>query len=315
MGIRIVQTAAYRAGKTVGNDYFETILDTSDEWIRTRTGISERNFVVDENTASMSIAVAAQFLPAIRSGIGSDLKVILNASFSPDLIVPSIAAKIQKELSLHDEVYSADINIGCTGFVGSLMLAERYLKNGEYGMVIASETISDYLNFEDRTTAVLFGDGAAGVLFQKVEDSLYAAKMNTYGNDTDLFMMKGGKVAMQGNNVYRFAIDKVPKSVLAVVEEAGLTTAEIDYVVCHQANIRIIEQIIKHTGISSEKFYANLDRYGNTSAASVPIVLNEMNEKGMFRPGDRVLMVAFGAGLTVGSILMEWGSLEGSPEK
>ncbi|MDO4753783.1 MAG: beta-ketoacyl-ACP synthase 3 [Bacillota bacterium] len=306
MGIRIVQTAAYKAGKTVDNSYFETILDTSDEWITSRTGISKRNFVVDENTASMSIAVARQLEPVIKNGAESDLKLILNASFSPDLIVPSIAAKIQKELQLHDDVYSADINIGCTGFVGALILAERYLKDGEYGLIIASETISDYLDFQDRTTAVLFGDGAAGVLIQKTAESLYEAKMNTYGNDTDLFMMKEGKVSMQGNNVYRFAIDKVPKSVLSVLERSGVKTEEIDHVVCHQANIRIIEQIIKHTGISSEKFYANLDRYGNTSAASVPIVLNEMNEKGMFRKGDKVLMVAFGAGLTVGTVLMEW---------
>lgn len=306
MGIRILQTASYKASRTVENNYFETILDTSDEWITSRTGIAKRNFVADENTASMSIAVAKKLQSAIGDEVEQGLRLILNASFSPDLIVPSIAAKVQKELSLHDDIYCADINMGCTGFVGALILAERYLKEGEYGMVIASETISDYLDFSDRTTAVLFGDGAAGVVVRKTSDALYEAKMNTYGNDTDLFMMKEGKVSMQGNNVYRFTIDKVPKSALTVIERAGLTISDIDHVVCHQANIRIIEQIMKHTGIAGEKFYANLDRYGNTSAASVPIVLNEMNEKGLFKTGDKVLMVAFGAGLTVGTVLMSW---------
>lgn len=306
MGIRIVQTASYKASRTVDNNYFETILDTSDEWITSRTGIAKRNFVTDENTASMSIAVARTLHADAGDEIGKRLKLILNASFSPDLIVPSIAAKVQKELSLHDDIYCADLNMGCTGFVGALILAERYLADGEYGMIIASETISDYLDFSDRTTAVLFGDGAAGVIVQKTSEGLYEAKMNTYGNDTDLFMMKEGKVSMQGNNVYRFTIDKVPKSMLSVIECAGLTLSDIDHVVCHQANIRIIEQIMKHTGIAGEKFYANLDRYGNTSAASVPIVLNEMNEKGLFKRGDRILIVAFGAGLTVGTVLTEW---------
>lgn len=305
MGIHIIQTAAKKASKSVNNRYFETILDTSDEWISSRTGISNRNFVAKdgENTASMALDVAVQFVPHLP---GRDVKIVLHASFSPDLVVPSIAAKIQKELMIQDDTYCADINMGCTGFVGALMLAERYLNVGECGIVIASETISDYLDFQDRTTAVLFGDGAAGVLFEKTEHGLYHSKMSTYGNDTDLFMMKNGKVSMQGNNVYRFAIDKVPRSVMAVLEMAGVGVKDVDHVVCHQANIRIIEQVIKHTGIAASKFHVNLDRYGNTSAASVPIVLTELAEMNKLIRGEKVLLVAFGAGLTVGTILMEW---------
>lgn len=305
MGIHIIQTAAQKASKAVDNHYFETILETSDEWISSRTGISNRNFVSEEgeNTASMALGVAKQLEPGIA---GKDIKIVLHASFSPDLIVPSIAAKIQKELGIQEDTYCADINMGCTGFVGALMLAERYLRVGECGIVIASETISDYLDFNDRTTAVLFGDGAAGILFEKTASGLYHAKMNTYGNDSDLFMMKHGKVSMQGNNVYRFAIDKVPRSVMAVLEMAAIPAEEVDHVVCHQANVRIIEQVMKYTGIDPKKFHVNLDRYGNTSAASVPIVLNELSELKKLRRGEKVLLVAFGAGLTVGTILLEW---------
>lgn len=305
MGIHIIKTAAKKASKSVDNHYFESILETSDEWISSRTGISKRYFVSEEgeNTASMALGVAKQLAPKIE---GRDIKIILHASFSPDLIVPSIAAKIQKELGIQEDTYCADINMGCTGFVGALMLAERYLQVGECGIVIASETISDYLDFQDRTTAVLFGDGAAGVVFEKTATGLYRAKMNTYGNDTDLHMKKDGKVSMQGNNVYRFAIDKVPRSIKSVLEESAVSIDDIDHVVCHQANIRIIEQVMKNTGIAPSKFHVNLDRYGNTSAASVPIVLNEIAEMNRLMRGEKVLLVAFGAGLTVGTILMEW---------
>lgn len=302
MGIKIIKTAAYRASREVKNEYFETVLDTSDEWISSRTGIRRRYFVDKENTAEMSLAVARRFREACKD---LPVRLVLNASFSPDLIVPSIAAKIQKELELDSDVYCADINMGCTGFVGALILAERYLQPGDYGILIASETISDFLDFTDRTTAVLFGDGAAGVLLQKA-DHLYVSQMDTYGNDEDLFMMKHGKVRMNGNQVYRFTIDKVPKAVLHVLERAGMRAEDVDHVVCHQANIRIIEQIIKNTGIAAEKFHVNLDRYGNTSAASVPIVLHEVDSEGKLKRGDKVLLVAFGAGLTVGTALIEW---------
>lgn len=304
MGIKIIKTSGVNASREVSNHYFEEILDTSDEWIASRTGIRKRYFVQDENTADMALKVAMEFRKDVESGL--DIKLILHASFSPDLIVPSIAAKIQKELGVQEDVYCADINMGCTGFVGALILAERYLKAGESGIIVASETISDYLDFTDRTTAVLFGDGAAGVIVTKTEDSCYFAQMNTYGNDTDLFMKKNGKVSMIGNNVYRFAVDKVPKSVRSVLERAEIGTDRIDHVICHQANIRIIEQIIRHTEIDESKFHVNLDRYGNTSAASVPLVLHEAAQSGKLRSGDKVLLCAFGAGLTVATILMEW---------
>ncbi len=303
MGISVLKTAGIKAEKAVNNQYFEGILDTSDEWIVTRTGISERRFVRDENTMEMALGVARQLGDSV---IGRDIRLILHASFSPDLIVPSIAAKIQLELGLQPDMLCADINIGCAGFVGALIIAERYLRPGECGMVVASETISDYLDFSDRTTAILFGDGAAGILFEKTEGGMFFADVKTYGNDEDLFMKKGGKVSMRGNNVYRFAIDKVPLSVETVLEKSGLSKDDIDHVLCHQANIRIIEQICKRTGISEEKFHHNLERYGNTSAASVPLLWNELAEGGALKRRDRLLLTAFGAGLTVSSVVMEW---------
>lgn len=301
MSIKVIRTSSAVAKRAVENSYFESILETSDEWIASRTGILNRYFAEDEKTSDLSLRAVRALDPS-----DSEIRLVLHASFSPDLIVPCIAAKIQKETGLSEDCFCADVNMGCTGFVGALMMAERYLKEGERGIVIGSEKISDHLNFEDRTTAVLFGDGAGAVLVEKTSSGKFAMKMKTYGNDEDLYMPRGEKVFMQGKNVYRFAVDKVPALIREVLDDAGVSTEEVDHVICHQANVRILEQIEKRTGIAKEKFHVNLDRFGNTSAASVPLLWHELAEKGVLKRGEKLLVTAFGAGLSVGTILMEW---------
>lgn len=301
MGIKVIRTASAVAKRAVENSYFENILETSDEWISSRTGISQRYFAEEETTSEMSIRAVRALDPS-----DSEIRIILHASFTADLLVPSVAAKIQKELGLSEDSFCADINMGCTGFVGTMMMAEGYLKEGERGILVGSEKISDYLNFEDRSTAVLFGDGAGALLIEKTSSERFAMKMNTYGNDEDLYVPRGGKVSMNGKNVYRFAVDKVPSSIKEVLGAAGVSTDEVDHVICHQANVRILEQIEKHTGIAKEKLHVNLNRFGNTSAASVPLLWDELAKEGKLKRGDLLLVVAFGAGLSVGTILMEW---------
>lgn len=301
MSIKVIRTSSAVAKRAVENSYFESILETSDEWIASRTGILNRYFAEDEKTSDLSLRAVRALDPS-----DSEIRLVLHASFSPDLIVPCIAAKIQKETGLSEDCFCADVNMGCTGFVGALMMAERYLKEGERGIVIGSEKISDHLNFEDRTTAVLFGDGAGAVLVEKTSSGKFAMKMKTYGNDEDLYMPRGEKVFMQGKNVYRFAVDKVPALIREVLDDAGVSTEEVDHVICHQANVRILDQIEKRTGIAKEKFHVNLDRFGNTSAASVPLLWHELAEKGVLKRGEKLLVTAFGAGLSVGTILMEW---------
>ncbi len=301
MSIKVIRTSSAVAKRAVENSYFESILETSDEWIASRTGILNRYFAEDEKTSDLSLRAVRALDPS-----DSEIRLVLHASFSPDLIVPCIAAKIQKETGLSEDCFCADVNMGCTGFVGALMMAERYLKEGERGIVIGSEKISDHLNFEDRTTAVLFGDGAGAVLVEKTSSGKFAMKMKTYGNDEDLYMPRGEKVSMQGKNVYRFAVDKVPAVIREVLDDAGVSTEEVDHVICHQANVRILDQIEKRTGIAKEKFHVNLDRFGNTSAASVPLLWHELAEKGVLKRGEKLLVTAFGAGLSVGTILMEW---------
>lgn len=301
MSIKVIRTSSAVAKRAVENSYFESILETSDEWIASRTGILNRYFAEDEKTSDLSLRAVRALDPSY-----SEIRLVLHASFSPDLIVPCIAAKIQKETGLSEDCFCADVNMGCTGFVGALMMAERYLKEGERGIVIGSEKISDHLNFEDRTTAVLFGDGAGAVLVEKTSSGKFAMKMKTYGNDEDLYMPRGEKVSMQGKNVYRFAVDKVPAVIREVLDDAGVSTEEVDHVICHQANVRILDQIEKRTGIAKERFHVNLDRFGNTSAASVPLLWHELAEKGVLKRGEKLLVTAFGAGLSVGTILMEW---------
>lgn len=299
MSFKIIATASMQGNKKIFNKEFETFLDTSDEWIRKRTGILSRNFATEYSIGDMALKIADR-LPT--ENISPSL--ILVATFSSREPVPSIAARVQKHLKADNKVLCADVNIGCAGFLGIMLMAERYLRDGEYGILIASEKVSDYLDMSDRNTAVLFGDGAGAALIQKRDRGLFEGEMYTFGNDEDLRLNEDGKVSMEGQNVYRFANSKAPESIERMMKKAGVGPEEIDHVICHQANIRILQQISRQTKIDFKKFHSNLSRCGNTSAASVPLLLDSVMSR--IKPGEKVIFSAFGAGLCAGSIIMEW---------
>lgn len=305
MGLKIINTGSTHGERKLSNGYFEGFLDTSNEWIKTRTGIESRYFVekTENSTERLALEASKRLLDKVEVE-SLNLKLLMVASFTGGTQVPSMAARIQRNLNLTTKVFSVDINMACTGFVGMLIMAERYLEEGEQGLLVASEAISPFLDMKDRETCVLFGDGAGAVLVEKKEGVLFQRDMNTYGNYEDLYVDEESNVKMEGQNVYRFAIDKVPNSVNRVMGKAKLSPQDIDHVLSHQANLRILEQVSKKTNISMEKFHVNLNEYGNTSAASIPLLLDSVFPK--IKAGEKVLITAFGAGLSVGSIVMEW---------
>ncbi len=297
MGLKIKDVKSLNTGEQVDNTYFEKILDTSDEWIRTRTGIKSRYFT--EELPSEMAAELGKLLEFDRDQV----KMIIVTSFSNDLIMPSIAGKVHKELDLPSGCFSMDLNAACAGFVASMVLDEKYLEEGQEALLIASEKISSCLDFTDRGTVILFGDGCAGMVVKK-NSKLWVSDESTYGDEDSLLLKKGEFIKMRGQEVFRFACSKVPESIEKVITKSGLPLEDIDYVVAHQANVRILDQVAKRTGIAGDKFLKNIEDHGNTSAASVPTLVSDYKDR--FKDGDKVVFSAFGAGLVVNSILMEW---------
>ncbi len=297
MGLKIKDVKSLNTGKKVDNAYFETILDTSDEWIQTRTGIKSRYFT-DELPSDMAVK-----LGKILEFHKDRVKMIIVTSFSNDLIMPSMAGKVHTQLDLLEECFSMDLNAACAGFVASMILAEKYLDEGDEALLIASEKISSCLDFTDRGTSILFGDGCAGMVVEK-NSKLWVSDERTYNDDDSLVLKKGEFIKMHGQEVFRFACSKVPESIEKVATKANIPLDEVDYVFAHQANVRILDQVSKRTGITNEKFLKNIADNGNTSAASVPTLVNDY--KNQIKEGDKVIFSAFGAGLVVNSILMEW---------
>ena len=297
MGLKIKDIKGLTKGVKRSNKYYEERLDTTDEWILTRTGIENR-YIAEETPSEMAKELAEQ-LVFDRDKV----RMLLIASFSSDIRIPSIAGMLHKKLDLDNSCFSLDINAACAGFVSAMIMAERMLNPGEEAILIASEQVSRYIDFEDRGIAVLFGDGCAGIVVEK-NDKLWLSDANTFGDDRVIVMDDNDFIQMNGQEVFKFAISRVPESLERLLDRAGLTGADIDYVAAHQANVRILEQISKRTGIDDDKVLKNIRERGNTSAASIPTLLYDNREK--FKEGDKVLFTAFGAGLLINSVLMEW---------
>ena len=297
MGLKVKDIKSLTKGVKRNNKYYEERLDTTDEWILTRTGIENR-YIAEETPSEMAKELAEQLV------FDKDkVRTLLIASFSSDIRIPSIAGMLHKKLDLDNSCFSLDINAACAGFVSVMIMAERMLNPGEEAILIASEQVSRYIDFEDRGIAVLFGDGCAGIVVEK-NDKLWLSDANTFGDDRVIVMDDNDFIQMNGQEVFKFAISRVPESLERLLDRAGLTGTDIDYVAAHQANVRILEQISKRTGIDDDKVLKNIRERGNTSAASIPTLLYENREK--FKEGDKVLFTAFGAGLLVNSVLMEW---------
>lgn len=318
-GIHIVATGRAVPKKIVTNDDLSKIVDTSHEWIVTRTGICQRHICEKETCTTLAIAAAEKAVAEAveKEGItAEDIGVVVVASVTSEYNFPSTACLVQKALGLPKDTMSFDIGAACSGFIyglevcrGLLMARQAQGKGlrGKYALLIGSEQLSRVLDFTDRSSCILFGDGA-GAAVLRLDDSLYAHRAWSDGNEEILFCKGAGaekcKLQMEGQEVFKFAVRVLKQGLDTILEDAGLTIEDIDYVVCHQANKRIIEHVMKKYPGHEQKFYINIENYANTSGASIPIALDEMREQGLLQEGMRVVMVGFGAGFTWSSALL-----------
>jgi len=298
--------------KVVTNDDLSKIVDTSDEWISSRTGIKKRRFSVEGDKNYLFASQAAKEAMD-RAGISKEeIAAVIVATITPDYMFPSTACMVQKTLELPEDIMAFDISAACSGFLYGLKVAKGILENMDkkYAIVIGSEQLSRILDFEDRTTCVLFGDGAGAAVIELSDTHDYCHKVWARGDNEVLFCKGPGNndayLNMDGRGVYKFAVNAVKEGIDAILEEKNITLYDVDYVVCHQANQRIIEHVRKKFDAPQEKFYVNLDRFGNTSAASIPVALDEMVSEGVLKKGMKVIAVGFGGGLTWSSALLEF---------
>ena len=319
---KITAFANYLPPKAVTNDDLSLMVETNDEWIKTRTGISKRHVSTGETAADLCIKAATKLIK--NSGIDPlDVDVLIVATITPDFSTPNTACLVQAAIGA-DNAFAFDLSAACSGFVYAMSVADKYIKSGAAKniLVFGSEVLSAITDWSDRSSCVLFGDGAGGVLVQASEDcagviaedihSIGADGYKLTGNalyiDTPFFDNKKEKqpyLKMDGKAIFTFATKRVPQSVSAVLEKAGVSKDEIAYIVPHQANYRIVEAMAKKLSVPVEKFFMNIENCGNTSSASIPIALADMAEKNLLKEGSKIVLTGFGGGLTWGSLLIE----------
>ena len=324
--VRISGWGSYVPERVLSNADLERIVDTSDEWIRTRTGISERRVAAPHETTATLGAIAAKRAIAVAGLEPDDIDVIVVATLTPDYPMPSTAALVKEAIG-NKTAAAFDIGAACSGFVFGYATADSYVRSGmaKHVLVVGAELLTRFLDFEDRGTCILFGDGAGAVVLSASEEAgggMAGLEMTT---DPDgaymIWLPSGGSrspsssettnrgehyIRMEGRETYRYATRTLAASALKAVEKAGWSPDEIDLVVPHQANVRIIEAVAKGLKLPMDRFFVNIDKYGNTSAASVGIALDEAVAEGRVEPGDKLVFVAFGAGFTSGAVALEW---------
>jgi 3-oxoacyl-[acyl-carrier-protein] synthase-3 len=311
--------------RTFHNDQFPAALDTSDEWIRTRTGIRERRIAGEhETTSRLGLEAARQAVRAAGLDPG-DIDLIICATVTAEALVPSVACRVQKGLGCR-QVPAFDLNAACTGFVYALTVAEQFLRTGacRHVLVVGAETLTRVTDFTDRASCILFGDGAGAVVLSAAEGTDRGLRYSRlYADGSDIILLNGagaqpapaipdptprtvpaGYLRLNGREVFKFAVHRVREVLDDVLTACQLTAADIDLVIPHQVNLRILDAAFDGLGIPPERVMVNLDRYGNTSAASVPIALDEAIRGGRAKAGDTVLLMAFGGGMTWGGTLL-----------
>ncbi len=312
-GFQLLATGGALPGRTVTNDDLSRMVDTSDDWITSRTGIRTRHWCTEgESAATLAIAAAKQALA--RSGLApADIVCCICATLSAPDATPSVACQVQAALGLPETCPALDINAACSGFLYGTAVARGLLATlgGQYALVIGCEALSRLMDPADRSTCVLFGDGAGAAIFELAADPTPFAVM--LGARGDAAIHAGGPsragsapITMDGRAVFRFAVDALPKCLHAVLDETQLTLDDLSWVVCHQANSRIIDHCVKALQADPAKFYKNMDRHGNTSAASIPVALNELAESGQLQPGQLLACIGFGGGLTWGGAIFQY---------
>jgi 3-oxoacyl-[acyl-carrier-protein] synthase-3 len=323
--IKITGTGFYAPDKILTNFDLEKMVDTSNEWIITRTGIKERR-VASEKQATSDLAVEASRRTLENAGLEvKDIDLIIVATSTPDTIFPSTACWVQKGLGA-DHVPAFDISVGCTGFLYGMILAEGLILNGASKriLLIGGELLTRITNFKDRNTCVLFGDAAGAVVLEEADDEsgMLSFYWKADGKLGDLLYQPAGGtripatpqsvaqglhyLQMKGNDVFKHAVKRMGEAALEALKAAGLEKEDIDYFIPHQANIRIIEATGKRLKVPPEKVYSNIHKYGNVSVASIPISLHELWEEGKLKKGNIILMDAFGAGFTWAAVAYRW---------
>ena len=327
MGARILGTGHAVPDRVLTNADLEEIVDTTDEWITTRTGMKERHVAADGEATSNFATSAAQRALDMAGVDAAELDMILCGTVSPDMLFPATACLVQENLGAK-QAFAFDFSAGCSGFVYGLDIASQYLRTGAARKVllIGGETLTRYIDWTDRSTCVLFGDGAAAVVLEASDDPARGVLATCLHSDGALWaaihMPGGGSrrpandpkiieeglpfIKMQGNTTFKTAVRALAGVSNEALEKAGLDYSDVRWLIPHQANQRIIEAVGQRLAIEGDRVYSNVARYGNTSAASIPIALDELNRTGQIEPGDVLLVSAFGAGLTWGAAVIRW---------
>ncbi|MFA6285956.1 MAG: beta-ketoacyl-ACP synthase III [Opitutaceae bacterium] len=324
--IAILGTGSYAPVKALTNEELSKQVDTSHEWIFSRTGISERRIANEEETTSFMAAAAARAALADAGLTAADIDLVIVATVTPDMPMPATACFVQNLLGVSHHAASFDVNAACSGFIYALDTAWAMLASGRYrhALVIGAEKFSTVLNWKDRTTCVLFGDGAGAVVIGPARGTaeILGVRLYAEGGHSDLLCIPGGgsrvpdptanpegpqrAVVMKGREIFKIAVREMEQAAREILAAHDLKPDQIACVIPHQANLRIIHALTEYLELPRDRVFVNLERYGNTSAASIPLALDEARRSGRIKSGDLTLLLAFGAGLTYGSALVRW---------
>ena len=319
---KIIGFGLYTPKNLVENERLQEFLETSDEWIRSRTGIERRYISLDENTSDLAVEASKKALN--QAGLSAEeIDLIIVATVTPDNFTPSTACIVQDKLGAKN-AWAFDINAACTGFIYALKLGRSLIRSGEAknALIIGAETLSKALNWEDRGSCVLFGDGAGAIVLTSTEEDcgIKCVNVKSDGSKGDSLVIQGlplnspfkdgrevskNYINMNGREIFKFATKVMEESIVEILEKENIKIEDIAAIIPHQANLRIIDYVVKRLGIPREKFVTNLQNYGNTSGASIPIALCESINEGNLKKGDNIIMVGFGGGLTWGAALIK----------
>ncbi len=319
---KMIGFGLYTPKNLVENERLQEFLETSDEWIRTRTGIERRYISLDENTSDLAVEASKKALSQARLS-AEEIDLIIVATVTPDNFTPSTACIVQDKLGAKN-AWAFDINAACTGFIYALKLGRSLIRSGEANnaLIIGAETLSKALNWEDRGSCVLFGDGAGATVLTSTEEDcgIKCVNVKSDGSKGDSLVIQGlplnspfkdgrevskNYINMNGREIFKFATKVMEESIVEILEKENIKIEDIAAIIPHQANLRIIDYVVKRLGIPREKFITNLQNYGNTSGASIPIALCESIDEGNLKKGDNIIMVGFGGGLTWGAALIK----------
>lgn len=308
--MRFLGTGSAAPQKVLTNDMLSEMVDTTDEWIRTRTGIQERRIIEDETIVSLALEAAERACEQARKTTDfsyDHIGVVICATATNIERCPPLACRLQRELNLREDILVFDLNAACSGFIYALIVASRFLQKGKHILVIGSETLSRFVDYSDRSTCVLFGDAAGAAVVTADDDTLeqnFFWVTEAQGNPEILSIID--VLRMDGQGVFKFAVEALVRNIKQVVEKAQIPLDEVDLVICHQANERIIKSAEKRLGLPQERFFMNLAKYGNTSAASIPLALDEALREGRIKKGSKIVLAGFGGGLTAGATCFTW---------